>query len=419
MSYNVNMKRFLPYVLILLVPFIYFSHIQYPTLIKDAADYHNYAANLVEGHGYNRSGSGFDNFREPGYPLFVAGVYEVSGVGNLTALIIAQSLLLGFLGILVYLLLRLHARGELALAAAVLVAGLPIYGVYTHIIGSELLFTFMVCLVFTLVIHMHEIPRGAKAWFILGLLAGATSLVRLQFIFFLPFVFLLAFLFARSHIRFKHAAISIFGLCLVIGSWVVTVHTHSGSYGLTGGRPGLVLHTRAARAKLSYADNTRYAIDWLKRSLSGGEGSDFLERNDYHYLQADYERLATSTQATMEVNKADRQTILSNFGHYLYGSIIEVAKLNYIEHDYSDSLNKYIRAFAQLLVYGLFLFGLYKAYKTPKGYAKTVSLVGLVFIVYNWLIVAPFDAIPRYNTPYLFLLLLVGFMGMATIWQKA
>lgn len=416
MIYNVLMKKYLPTLIIVALPFLYFFlNIDYPVLGKDAADYNNYAVNIIQGSSYSRTiGGSFDNFREPGYPLFLAMVYLATGIENLPALMIVQTFLVALIGLLVY---RLFARGgkeSLGFVASVLIVLLPQYGLYTHIVGSELLFALMLAIFLSVTVHLCV--RGGDSWLfvIYGLLAGCTTLVRLQFLFFLPVILVFGVLLVKERVSIKSAALSIVAFCIVLSSWVGFVYINTGSLSLTSGRrPQVVLHIRAERSKLSYSNNARYATDWVKRSLSGGQGSSFLEDNDYHYLQAQYDKVATTSQVISAIEESDKETIKSNFGRYLFGNFSEFIKLMYIEHDFSDSINKYIRATTYPVAYLLFAFGLYEVLRKKGKYFSTVAIVSLVFVIYNWLVITPFDAIPRYNTPYLFMYILIGFCGIA------
>src|SRR3569623_1986173 len=77
--------------LILLSPFIYFFiGLPAPSLGSDAAGYSAYATNLIEGNGNSLDGSTFSNFREPGYPLLLAGTYALFGNENTLPIVILQ-----------------------------------------------------------------------------------------------------------------------------------------------------------------------------------------------------------------------------------------------------------------------------------------------------------------------------------------
>src|SRR5215471_10239563 len=70
--------------------------------IADAADYHQIATSLADGHGYVNSGGEPTAWRPPGYPIFLSLIYRVSGP-SVTAATIVQS----FVGALTVLMLML------------------------------------------------------------------------------------------------------------------------------------------------------------------------------------------------------------------------------------------------------------------------------------------------------------------------
>lgn len=418
-----NPKAILFSCAILLAP-LFFFFIGIPLSIeKDSAGYDAYATNMVLGHGYSINGSTFSTLREPGYPFFVSVIYKVFGVHNFFAVFAVQTILLGLLGILVYRLFARWGKEYVGLIAGLATSTLPSYGLYAHIMGTELLYTFILGLIFYLTLRV-AIQKGSSPWYVyvlLGLLLGCGTLVRVQLILFLPFLLVCYVLFFGFLV--KETALKILAGCfiflVVIGSWMLYVHRNTGQYAITTGRAELALYTRAVRAKLSYSDISKYGFEWIKRSIVGGYDPTFLYNNEYHKLQLDYGAMATTAAAVATIKKQSIATVLHNPGHYLYGNLIEVIKLTWIEHDYSDFLNRNVRAGMYVLVYGLFLFGIVQLWR--KGCASGLaqaSMLALLFIAYNILSLTPFDTIPRYNTPYLFFYLFIGFVGITLCWGE-
>lgn len=408
--------------LVLVAPAVFlFVGMQLPVIAKDAAQYHSYAINLTTGHGYSIDGATFSTLREPGYPFFLAVIYGIFGAGNLMALVVVQTALLGLLGLLVYRLFVEQQKVLLGLVAGLVTSLAPWYGLYTHIMSTEILFTVLLGILFYICVKI-ALSKGDSHWYwyaMVGAVSGYATLVRVQLLFFLPILALLFIFSLRpmslQKIRKLMLAIGLF--MVVIGSWMFYVHQHAGTYSITSGRPEVVLYMRAARAQLSYAQLTQYAYDWLHRSISGGLGTPFLMDNEFAKLGQDYNHIASTSASVAAVKKQNIAAITGNLGHYLYGNLIEILKLSWIEHDYSDFLNRYFRASLYVVAYALFLFGLVQViYKKRERNMTVILIVALTFIAYNYLVLTPFDTIPRYNTPYLVFYLIVGIAGVA-LWR--
>src|SRR3989344_4430555 len=76
------------------------THSQEPT--GDAGQYNAYAKNLISRGVYTMGESGFDNFREPGYPFFLFVTYKAFGLFNFGAVRVIQLVLLALIGYFAY-----------------------------------------------------------------------------------------------------------------------------------------------------------------------------------------------------------------------------------------------------------------------------------------------------------------------------
>ena len=128
--------------------------------------------------------------RTPGYPAFVAVIYKLFGVGNNTAVAVAQALVFAAICLLVFALVRRAWSPRAALLAAALTAlyaPLPYFGA---LVVTEL-WTALVATA-AMVIVIRAAQGGALRDFALaGMLLSATTIVRPAFVL-LPFFFALA-----------------------------------------------------------------------------------------------------------------------------------------------------------------------------------------------------------------------------------
>jgi 4-amino-4-deoxy-L-arabinose transferase-like glycosyltransferase len=263
---------------------------------------------------------------------------------------------------------------------------------------------------------------GSIAWYAaLGALCGYATLVRTQFLFFLPLtciVLVIADRAAWKEVATKSLA-SLGLLVIIVGTWGLYVERHIGHIALTEGRQELVLNIRATRAKLSYPELTRYAFEWIQRSLTGGAHFALLDANEAKGITQRYYAVATSSALIQKIKQENLHTIITHSGHYLYGNLIEVMKTAYIEHDYTDSQSRYFRPILYALLYAFFVFGLIQTirYSTLKDMRRLV-LIALLFPAYNFFILSFFDTVPRFNTPFLLFYIVVGCVGLV-LWRRA
>lgn len=401
-----------------LAGFLFFG-IHHERSWQDAQQYDALAAHLVQGEGYTLDGMHFSILREPGYPFLLTILYSLFGIHNLLAVSLLQVLLIGICGFLIYRLFAWAGNPAIGCITGILVCLIPYYGYYENEILTETLTTLIVVLGIYVTTQIAAAPKsvGWKYWVALGIIAGCGTLVRAQFLFLLPFLLLsyAVFIHLWAHKIVKGIGIAFLICYCMIGAWMLYVHAHLGTFAITQGRQEMSLYIRADRSLLSYSQLNEYARDWIKRSLSGGQETDFLAKHDYGLLDVQYVTFATTSEVVSMMRHQDIETILTHPGHYLYDSGIEVMKLLYIEHDFQDSLNKYIRGLIYIALYSGAVLGAAVLIFVPNNTrsVRIVASVSFLFIVYNSAITSLFDAIPRYNTPYLFCYLVIALAGLA------
>ena len=384
----------------------------------DASQYSAYASNLASGNGYSLDGKSVSIFREPGYPLFVSILYKVFGHENLRAVFVIQAVLLGLIGLLIYFLFLKIEHPTTGFIAGITVSFFPIYGYYAAELLTELLFTFLLLSIFyTIYVIVQEKNEDERylLYCALGLLCGYTTLVRVQFLFFLPLLALTLLLCREYTWVIKRMLPALLVFVLIIGSWISYSYIHTKSPSLTEGRQGVILYTRVARAELSYTDQVRYLVSWLERSIPGSDWRNnyYLNNYDWSGTSQAYEKLATSPEQIEILKKENIDTIIQNPGRYLFGNFIELVKLLYLEHLKSPILSGIFRAFLYTVVYLWFLFGIIRLIQSKKHTELGILQISLLlFISYNIITLTFLDTIPRYNTPYLVFFILIGFVGL-------
>ncbi len=385
----------------------------------DSVDYNAYAKNLALGNGYT-DGSSFSTYREPGYPFLISLIYKIFGIENFMALKIIQTLFLALTAFVVYLVFDLYDRKNIGLIAALLTAAIPSYGFYASHLNPELPFALLLILSLYLVLRICRNEESLLFYGITGAVFAGAVLTR-SFLVFLPFLIGLGFQFIL-HKKIKNIVIFCLAFLLLISSWVSYVHHKTGVWAITQGRVELHLYARAARSKLSYKKNVSYLYSWIRRSALGGEGDKNFTNYEIWTLIKNYGDKTGQGYPAERIKTESVATILNNPGHYLFGNFIEMIKLVFIEHLYppvSALLNRYVRAIFYASLYGLFTFGSIQFLKHRGGELRPIFWLASMFLLYNWIVMSFFDAIPRFNTPYLVFYLLIGIAGLASMSKPA
>jgi 4-amino-4-deoxy-L-arabinose transferase-like glycosyltransferase len=381
---------------------------------KDASEYSGYASNLLAHGMYSLDGVHFSILREPGYPFFLWLIYAYFGNENLLAVALTQAILLALIGYMTYRIFAEREEKIIGVIAGFSVCLLPRYGYYTNEILSEILFATLLTAAYFLALHIISRNEKYAIFGLFGIVLGYLALVRTQTIFFLPFLFLCYLIFMRPYQKeiWKKFGITFLAFLIPICGWMMYVHAHTGVFAITAGRQEEVLNIRAVRSALSYKEITQYGYEWLRRSISGGGSGPMLDKYEWKTIGREYYARATTSAAVLEIKKENIRTILTHPGEYLYGNFIELMKVLYIDHDFNDSANRYFRAAEYVVIYLFFAFGLYQLVRARRHNIKILSILALIFLAYNYLFVTMFDTVPRFNTPYLVLYIIVGFVGV-------
>ena len=391
----------------------------------DASEYSAYAKNLVTLGKYSLDGINFSSFREPGYPLILFLSYSLFGIEtplSFLAVKISQILMLSVAGYLAFKIFAdFYGRKTLGVIAGAIVVLIPYYGYYAGDISTEMPFAFFLILSFYLILKTVKSNVRVLDFIFLGLALAGATLIRAQLLFF-PFLLLISALILRKEIgkeKLKKFFISILVFLAMVGGWAGVVFSKTGHFNISSGRQYYVIYYRAVRSELSYAGLSRYLKEWVKRSATGGQTSEFLDNNEFKKLNEKYSALQTENENwEKELQVKNIKTIIRNFDKYLVGNAVELVKLTFVEHTYAGDFNKYGRAAFYILLYAFFVNGLVQFLFYRQKLFRTVFWLSLIFIIYNVLIMTAIDAIPRYNTPYLFFYLVIGVLGVWTTNQS-
>lgn len=387
-------------------------------LTGDAEAYDAYATHLALGQGYSLYDPGFNNYREPGYPLFLASIYKAFGIRNFLYVKLFQILLLAGIAFIVYLIFHQFSYRKTGVITAILTALIPYFGYYTNILMSELLFSFLLILSFYLLIRILKRDDSFIYYASLGMVLGSAALTRSVILF---FPFFIAVLMLYMHKKLQKVMLFMVIFILLIAVWVGYVHKQTGRFTITEGRFDIHLYTRAVRSTLSYKEQGYYLYSWLKKSALGGKENEFLEKYEEKPLYLEYANRVKNGETETAIEKENIKIVLRNLDGFIIGSTAEWVKLLFIEHLFPPVpalLTREVRAIFYLFLYSFFLFGSAKFLISKEQGPRTIFWISFLYLFYNWIFSSSVDAHSRFNTPYLYFYLMMGMSGLANIFDS-
>jgi 4-amino-4-deoxy-L-arabinose transferase-like glycosyltransferase len=247
----------------------------------DERVYHGLATSLVEGNGYSLPNGKPSSYRPPGYPFFMALVYQVWP--SVYAVKLTQAVLIGLIAAMVGLFAERVRHGS-GWIGAVLVATYPLLQYTGTTLYPQTLALLLFLVLLWLCLHSNSMFR----WLIGGLIYGYLILVVPSFLLLLPFIALGAALTVPTASWRRRALLPTVFVAMavvVVVPWTVRnyvvfdtfipVSTNGGVNLLAGNSPdagpntGISGHLRfrPATAGMSEAERDRYfkeqAIQWI------------------------------------------------------------------------------------------------------------------------------------------------------------
>jgi hypothetical protein len=198
-----------------------------------ADDYDQLALSLVNGAGYRLGpGLGETMLREPGYPLFLAGVFAVLHYGIEAARVANLALAAAAALLLWHLAIRITRDRRIGTVAVLLFLFHPGTLIALARGGVELLFITAV-LAFLLLLYRALDTERAAPFLLAGLALGAAVLIRstplLLPVVLIPCLILLAPAGARIR-RLLHGAALAAGMLMAISPWILRNYALSGQF---------------------------------------------------------------------------------------------------------------------------------------------------------------------------------------------
>ena len=396
--------------------FLLFGLNEYTAPSGDSEQYNLYAKNIALGNGYtpDSEGKGFSIYREPSYPLFLSLIYKIFGVENFKAVKIAQVILLATTAFIVFKTFKLFNFAKTGLIAGFVFAFLPLYAYQANLLQSELWTIFLLISSFFLILKILEKDGTVKHYILLGVIFALLGLTRVHTLL-MPLIF--AGIFYWKGESLKYISVSLAIVIITVLLWMTYVYSNIGTFAITKGRGELHLYTRSIRATLPYNQQIHYFVSWIKRSALNGASNEILEKYDPWPLTRQYGALVSEGRTEDELREESIARIKQNLGRYLFGNPMEIIKMMFVEHLFppvSPLLNRTVRVVIYLIIYLTFISGAASSFMFSKNkQLRALMYIGFIYIAYNWIVLSFFDVIPRFNTPYLGLYLMIGIAGLA------
>ena len=205
------------------------DHVSVLPGIYDQVSYDTLARSLLDGRGYSftKDWYPFTAANTPTahwsflYPLYLAGVYAVTGYHPLAARLLQAIMGGALICYLVYLIGRRVADEVTGLVGAALAAVYGYFIYYNVALMTETFFIVLVLFSLYLGLELKEKPVLVR-WALLGLALGMAGLLRQTVLLFVPFLLLWLFWeLKKSEVHWWHFAVPIVIIVLLITPWTI------------------------------------------------------------------------------------------------------------------------------------------------------------------------------------------------------
>jgi 4-amino-4-deoxy-L-arabinose transferase-like glycosyltransferase len=400
----------LVYTLVLFVAIPELSKVLGPRYsIGFADDYDRLANSLALGQGY-RFGPDLPPtlMREPGYPLFLAGVFALFGY-SIEAARFANLILAGVAAVLVMRLAGVAglSRGAATLAAAIFLAH-PGTLIAAARGGFEIFFVFLL-LLFLLALARATQGGTAKHYVLAGFLLGLAALTRSTVLLFpvvaLGYLLLTAGT-AGERVRYCVRFAALLAIAAVVMSpWAIRNYMVAGEFVPTSTVQGV-----AAQTGLHICKGLSFDRGLLELDTEAAAERDTLARRLGYAFRGGYYQYFHTTRGEIAFN---RYLLGEVIGEYRSEPLLlmKCAAQNLFNFWFAGktwqvtAMNMAI----QLPFLMLAVFGAYWLWRT--GQSRGVALPGL-FILYLYALHVPIHAQARYSVPLVALLAIVASAGI-------
>lgn len=167
-------------------------------VISDSEDYHTIAVSIIEGNGYPAVANKTLLIYPPFYPLLITAIYILTSIGSYVSIYFIQYIIVGLTSIVLFFILRNFAKAPflLSLFSSLCVLFWPYLILYSQLVSSEVLYTFLLLFFFFL---FFGIKKDSSVWMVLatGVILGVTILTRPVALLLFPWILIALFLISK------------------------------------------------------------------------------------------------------------------------------------------------------------------------------------------------------------------------------
>jgi len=407
---------------------------------SDAAEYVGIARNIIT-HGVYGLGDppAPTAFREPGYPLFLAALFAVSGGAALAGLLIAQTALIAAGAWLACRLgLETYRRSAVpAWVAGFATAAHPILAQYAGLFLSEILHLALLMAALLATVRAVERPDLRRTC-LAGFFWAALVMTRLTWLFFPPLV--AAWFMIRATGRGDRLRIALIAIIpiAISAAWLARNVASTGQWTLSP-RSGVNVYPRAVRVTLEPEDRAAY---W--RSVFIGTAFEKRNHPSFDYWRVSgwvahweiNERLISEGMAADERDRNETDEAVRIAAkhpvRFALSGIPEIWKLfspmtftgpswfTFQEHADSPRFGwmaafLFILRAGQLLFMAAVLYGSIVIMKAGSGSGGSLAVTALA---YHVIILSLFEAQPRYMIPLWPIAFLLAAAACYDVWRR-
>lgn len=349
-------------------------------VVSDSKDYHDIAEGIVSNLTYITISDDLILY-PPLYPIFLAIIYKFTNIGFFTGVYFVQNLLTFCIGIFVFLILKkfFSVTTKVAIFASLIVLFWPYFILYSQLISSEILYSFLLILS---VFSFLKINTNSKKSLVVstGILFGVTILTRPVALLLLPWIFIAIFfvkklpkIFGEISVPWKKYFIVLIITMFTIAPWELYVKVKYDRF-------------------IPVASNLSYVFNKANKTLSYLPDQDTSEESD------------TFTNLI----KAKAKNIYLFWDPGASGYHLDILK------------QKYPKAGSLVTLYKLIFFAvLALALRTVALYRKDrVVILLTIIILYFWALHTVLFPFPRYTLPVMPFVIILAATGIDQIYKK-
>ncbi len=188
---------FIIYIVIILSIFITKFFPEMP-VVSDSGDYHIIASSILKEGVYPSIANQTLLIYPPFYPIFVSVIYAITDIGSFDSVYLIQYILVGITSLLMFFILRNFGKVStvFSLFGALAISFWPYLILYSQLISSEILYTF---LLLTFFILLHLVHQKNNHWLTIftGVILGFTMLTRPVALLLFPWIIIGIFIFSK------------------------------------------------------------------------------------------------------------------------------------------------------------------------------------------------------------------------------